>query len=44
MIHCAFATSMFAAVINCVYDKVEDLHIEIICQNILTKNYELELN
>jgi len=38
-----FATSRFADVVDGVYDKVEDLHKAILYQNILTKNYELEL-
>ena len=41
--YCAFATSMFAAVVDGIYDKVEDLHKAILTQNIPTKNYELEL-
>jgi len=40
--YCAFATSMFAAVADGVYDKVEDLHIAIVYQNNLSKNYELD--
>ena len=41
--YCAFATSMFAAIVDGVYDKEEDLHKTISYQNNLTKNYELEL-
>ena len=41
--YCEFATSMFAAVVDGVYDKVEDLHKAILYQNNLIKNYELEL-
>ena len=40
--YCAFATSMFAAVVDGVYDKVEDLHKAILYQNNITNNYELE--
>jgi len=40
--YCAFATSMFAAVIVSVYDKVEDLHKAILYQNNPTIYYELE--
>jgi len=39
----AFATSMFAAVADIVYDKVKDLHKAISNQNNITKGYELEL-
>ena len=39
--YCAFATSMHAAEVGGVYDKVEDLHKAILYQNKLTKNYEL---
>ena len=41
--YCAFATSMFAAVKDEVYDKAEDLHKAILYQNNLAKNYELEI-
>ena len=41
--YCVFATSMFAAAIDEVYDKVEDLPKVILYQNKLIKNYELEL-
>jgi hypothetical protein len=40
--YCAFASSMFAAVVDSVYDKVEVLHKAILYQNNPTKNYELE--
>jgi hypothetical protein len=38
-----FATSIFATVINSVYDRVENVQKAILNQNNLTKNYELEL-
>ncbi len=41
--YCSFATSMIAAVVFGVYDKVEDIHKTILYQNNLTKYYELEL-
>jgi len=41
--YCAFATSMFAAVVDSIYNKVEDLHKAFLYQIKLTKNYELEL-
>ena len=40
--YCTVTTSMVAAVLDGVYDKVEDLHKAILYQNKLTKNYELE--
>ena len=40
--YCAFATSMFAAVLDGIYVKVEDLHKAISYQNNTTKIYELE--
>jgi hypothetical protein len=41
--HCAFATLMFDAVVNGVYDKSGRFNKAILNQNIPTKNYELEL-
>jgi hypothetical protein len=40
--YCAFVASMFAAVVDGIYDKVEDLHKAILYQIKLTKSYELE--
>jgi hypothetical protein len=35
---------MFAAVVDSIYNEVEDLHEAILYQNKLTKNYEFEFS